>query len=293
MAKMITSVCLLVALTLSTSCSSRFTETPRDSRCFTDSDCGIGFSCDPFLRRCINNGGSSTAPDAGLSPSDFDATTWDAGPRNSPDITQAPFDTGATPTCSEGAVCDDDDPCTADDACDAEGVCAGAAYSCDDGFDCTLDACDGTGGCGYVVAALSCLIDGVCVEAGEPEPGNDCRGCLPSVALHAWTNDDTSPCEDGDGCTVGDTCKAGACVGGPAPSCEDDDQCTVDACPDAGGCANMPIVCDDEDACTTDTCDPGAGCVHTTISCDDEDACTTDSCDDHLGCIQTPIPNCP
>ena len=94
-------------------------------------------------------------------------------------------------------------------------------------------------------------------------------------------------CEDGDPCTE-DVCDdTGECVYSPldgAP-CDDGDACTVDdTCSDKGECAgdaNAP--CEDDNGCTTDTCDPGTGCIHALLpdgeSCNDGDSCTlVDSC---------------
>ncbi len=42
---------------------------------------------------------------------------------------------------------------------------------------------------------------------------------------------DATPCDDGNGCTVGDACAKGACVPGPALTCaSDNNPCTGDAC---------------------------------------------------------------
>jgi cysteine-rich repeat protein len=56
----------------------------------------------------------------------------------------------------------------------------------------------------------------------------------------------TRPCDDGNACTVGDVCAAGACAPGPpAPAgvtCDDDfDPCTADVCGAAGTCTHVPV----------------------------------------------------
>ena len=50
----------------------------------------------------------------------------------------------------------------------------------------------------------------------------------------------TVPCDDKNGCTVGDYCFSGNCVSGTAKNCDDDDPCTLDSCT-ANACSNTPI----------------------------------------------------
>jgi uncharacterized repeat protein (TIGR01451 family) len=77
---------------------------------------------------------------------------------------------------------------------------------------------------------------------------------------------DDGTCEDGDGCTTGDTCSGSTCVAGPPIDCDDADPCTIDTCESATGCSSNfdeGAICDDGDPCTQiDICltDPG-GCV--------------------------------
>ena len=55
----------------------------------------------------------------------------------------------------------------------------------------------------------------------------------------------TVPCDDKNGCTVGDYCFAGACVSGAAKDCDDDDPCTLDSCA-ANACVHTTVA-----GCTT------------------------------------------
>ncbi|TNF37790.1 MAG: DUF11 domain-containing protein [Deltaproteobacteria bacterium] len=107
--------------------------------------------------------------------------------------------------------CDDSDLCTQASYCDA-GSCLGAAplnLDCDDMNDCTVDACEpSTGLCGHVAVA----------------------------------DDPVQPCEDGDLCTVGDTCASGICVAGPVTPCNDGNDCTLDACNPATGLCEAPTI---------------------------------------------------
>ncbi|MCB9738560.1 MAG: hypothetical protein H6747_04770 [Deltaproteobacteria bacterium] len=84
-----------------------------------------------------------------------------------------------------------------------------AVIDCDDGKGCTADSCD-------------------------PKTGS-CKN-TPIGSGGA--------CEDGDPCTVGETCDAvGSCSGGKAKACDDGDACTTDACNTVqGGCVATPKV---------------------------------------------------
>jgi len=158
---------------------------------------------------------------------------------------------GANSSCVTGA-CDDGNPCTADDKC-AAGLCLGTALACSDGNPCTADAC-------------------------EPKAG----ACLHPPAANAT-------CDDGNLCTTGEQCQAGACAGGLAKSCDDGDTCTQDACtPGTGLCGHTPTTapCSDGNACTNgDLCSAGK-CQGAPLACDDGKPCTADGCDPKTGCTQ-------
>ena len=102
---------------------------------------------------------------------------------------------------------------------------------CNDGNECTDDACLGEAGCEHIE-----------LDQGE--------------------------CKDGDACTVGDHCEAGKCVGLPV-LCDDSNPCTDDACDGLGGCAATfnTASCDDQDPCTVnDSCKEGK-CVGFNVDC--------------------------
>jgi hypothetical protein len=180
------------------------------------------------------------------------------------------------------AACDDGDPCTDGDRC-FDGSCSGKAKSCDDSNECTTDACEAdTGACAHAP------VDG--------------------------------PCDDGDLCTLGDTCEQDECHGEPL-DCDDGEQCTEDSCDSKtaeclnealggpcddgdpcttgeecaeGACLGAPTDCDDGDLCTIDACVPvvasgseAGGCAHTSVAdvCADDNPCTDDRCDPALGCV--------
>jgi len=110
------------------------------------------------------------------------------------------------------------------------GGCVCQPTLCDDHNPCTDDSCDSMTGCVHV--------------------------------------NNSAPCDDGDACTVGDTCGGSACQPG------------------------RPLVlkteCNDRNACTKESCDPELGCVHAPIICNDHDPNTVDSCDRNRGCVFKP-----
>lgn len=197
---------------------------------------------------------------------------------------------------NNGTRCNDHKMCTTNDRC-LNGICMGDDMSinstlCNDNNPCTLDTC----------------IEG--------------RGCK-------HQNRPGFPCDDGNECTVNDTCSTkcvGKCAGGPV-SCTDPDiydcikvtcynkRCvnvtlgdnttcgvpnTNEAFCGARRCVSGVCVlknqngspCNDSNHCTSDdTCIDGA-CVGTGVNtCNDNNPCTIDSCSPNGGCnyIQAPV----
>ena len=162
-------------------------------------------------------------------------------------------------TCShevnETDACDDKNACTIDDSCLPSAVCAGTPVSCNDADPCTEDSCN-------------------------PETG--CQHKL----LPEWT-----PCDDGNLCTLEDSCADGACSGTPK-NCSDGNGCTTEACvPETGECLVVNddgAQCDDGDVCTSkDTCSAGTCAGGPALDCDDGNLCTDDGCKPKEGCWHT------
>jgi hypothetical protein len=155
----------------------------------------------------------------------------------------------------DGWACQDPDPCTVNTVC-AEGSCTnGSVLNCNDGNPCTDDTCHPETGCVHTPNSL--------------------------------------PCQDGDACTLGDSCDGGECLPGAQANCDDGNVCTKDSCAAETGCVHAALdqaPCDDANACTTlDTC-VGSLCIGTTpLDCDDDNVCTTDSCDPASGCLNAPL----
>lgn len=180
-------------------------------------------------------------------------------------------------SANDGATCDDGAYCTVGDTCAARS-CVGSARSCDDGV-----ACDGVEVCDEVVDSCipgvstcdaptfcepatdscvahcdECSIGGTCFADGVRNPLNPCEICDISIAADSWSPNDGQTCDDGQFCTIDDTCSAGLCVGGGALDCSDGIACTgVETCDE------------DVDACVEGvrTCDEGFYCDIGTDSC--------------------------
>ncbi len=188
-------------------------------------------------------------------------------------------------------ACDDGNACTKNDTCKA-GKCIGqAGASCNDGNPCTTDSCDKVAGkCVHKPVVgdkpVPCDDGDVCTsgetcKAGKCAPataakcddGNDCTAdtCDPKTGKCSFGPKD-GPCDAGDVCTWGDTCKNGKCIAGKNQTCNDGSPCTKDSC-DAktGKCSYAPTAdgakCDDGLACSTgDTCKAGK-CTPKTSNC--------------------------
>ena len=204
---------------------------------------------------------------------------------------------------SNMAACDDGDPCTVADQC-ADMVCLGVAVSCDcqADADCAAledgDLCNGTLICDLAVLPYQCAVDPATVVACPPPPMGPDAVCLaPSCdpadgACGVVAANEGFLCDDGDPCTVGEACVAGACLGGVAPNCNDGNLCTDDSCEPGVGCIHAPnaAVCNDGDACTLDDHCMGGQCAGgAALICDDGNPCTGDSCDPISGCQASPL----
>ncbi len=87
---------------------------------------------------------------------------------------------------------------------------------CDDGDSCTIDTCNGPSGCFHTVLPDVCLIDGLCLDSGDPNPVDFCQYCDPTVSQFLWTDvvcDLPYVCVAGDcQCDIGLTDCLGDCV---------------------------------------------------------------------------------
>jgi hypothetical protein len=194
--------------------------------------------------------------------------------------------------------CDDGEACTLGDHCVA-GECVGTEVDCDcekDG-DCVAledgNLCNGTLFCNTGKVPFLCQVEpGTEVTCPEPEgPDAPClaASCDPSTGSCSFLPaNGGKPCDDGDLCTLGDSCLDGTCQGGTAANCNDGNPCTDDSCDPDSGCVHTPNAapCSDGDVCTTaDHCLDGECSGGPPLECDDGNFCNgQESCDPATGC---------
>lgn len=210
----------------------------------------------------------------------------------------------------DGATCNDPTPCSVGGVCainveDQSVSCVSAEPICWDDNDCTYDrcingacsnpprqgaTCDDHSACTYQDHCETGVCVGYVVDCIEDD--NPCTDdyCDPEVGCVHTPNEES--CNDGDFCSVGDSCRDGVCKG-DVRDCSDDLPCTNDRCiaGPAGYCSNEFFYgdCDDGSACTVgDTCGVDHLCVGNAVVCNDFNDCTSDSCDRNLGCVFSP-----
>ena len=278
-------------------------DTCSGGRCVgTAKDCNDNDTCTSDV--CdLANGTCEHAPSGG---------TGTEGPPGDPSCSNAIDD-----DCDGRADSDDPDCRTCEAAGDCPEATACATAACERGRCVESPARDGQACRGVD----KCSQGGAC-QAGQcvgqsrtcPEPENPCLvatcdaasggcGVAPAPA--------ETQCDDGDACTVDDTCIAGVCGGAPMACGALDGACVIGICaPEAGGCMAVPrddgTPCGGDDRClvagtcasgrctgeVTDChaldgtcrvglCDPatgGCGAVQAEdgTACDDGDPCTVD-----------------
>jgi len=168
-----------------------------------------------------------------------------------------PLGSQSTAKCGKnGAICigcDDGNPCTAD-SCLPTGDCSTVPQPdqtpCDDGLFCTSNDQCTAGVCGG--APTSCQSDpcndGVCSESA--------KACVKQA------KPDGTSCDDGQYCSVNESCTAGVCGGGVPRDCPGD-PCNIGVCIEASKvCAKEPqpngTLCNDGKYCTVnESCTAG------------------------------------
>jgi len=272
------------------------------AECVSNSDCG-----DIECNVCVENEAGNTCQPANLDgPCGTDQNTTDC-------LEPACVDNGGVGVCDqeqnptgEGLSCDNNggvpvDPAECRDPICVSGDCElGPPLDCDDGVDCTTDACNAEGdGCdhtpddSFCENDLFCDGDEICdvvndCEAGTPPDCDDDVLCTSDVCnettdLCDHTPDD-SVCDNDTFCDGDETCDAlEDCQDGMPPDCGDAFACTIDACNEAtnlcdhvpanGLCANGQF-CDGNEICSVQNgCVPG-----TPVPCGD--VCSADSCNE-------------
>jgi hypothetical protein len=208
---------------------------------------------------------------------------------------------GGCLTAFNTAWCDDGDPCTVADQC-SQGECKGVAVDCqcqaapdcvpyDDG-----DLCTGTLICDTGKLPHICIVKpGSVPLCPEPPatPAAICQKahCLPETGACTLIPDHEGyACDEGNPCTIGDSCQEGKCLAGPSLTCNDANPCTDDWCDAEQGCvfSNNAAGCSDGDVCTTqDACVAGKCVGGPPLACDDGNVCNgAETCSKALGCQQ-------
>lgn len=116
---------------------------------------------------------------------------------------------------------------------DAAATSCTTSAECNDGLECTRDAC----GVGNV--CRNTPLDELCESGQRCVPGTGCTTPMTMTCTGA------ADCDDGRFCTGAETCigPAGAqyCLPGTPVDCDDGNACTIDTCDEAaGGCSYMP-----------------------------------------------------
>ena len=112
---------------------------------------------------------------------------------------------------ASGTTCTECEPvCANEDGspfeCGNDG-CGGNCGNCADALDCTEEVCI-SGFCEVgSIQEDSCLVDGLCIEAGVLEPLNPCAACSPTENQLGW-----SPLPEGAPCGPSLACSDGLCV---------------------------------------------------------------------------------
>jgi alpha-tubulin suppressor-like RCC1 family protein len=197
----------------------------------------------------------------------------------------------STPVAPDGTACSDGNACTQADTCQA-GVCAGAdpvvcttwdtcqtntcdpktgqcvsgsvpdGTACDDGNACTQGDTCFYGWCSSGMPVECPMSDNPCVYGSMCDPMTG--QCAPSSVAY-----NGSYCDDGNGCTLNDSCQNGVCTDSDPVMCAGEGDCyQAGTCDPAVGRCTYPAKsegasCDDRNPCTQgDTCQAGA-CIGT------------------------------
>jgi fibro-slime domain-containing protein len=316
--------------------------------CNDNNDCTIEY-CNPNNGNCIYQNSNQTYCNDG----DI-CTTYDmcingqciGQPKDCDDGQQCTIDfcdqnNGYCAHYYKNMPCDDGNPCTTMDVC-VSGICKGRQIDCDDGNQCTIDSCNPnappTNMCVHILAQLPCNDgnpctvndtchygqDGTSICQGEIKNCDDNNECTEDICstydgglcVHQVLSNIT--CDDGNPCTLNDTCVNGQCSGilkncddnnactddfcdinngecvninDNTNTCNDNDLCTINDRCESGQCASDQVICRDGNICTNDICNPMTGqCdyVNNNMSCDDMDPCTVDDTCRNGQCIGLP-----
>jgi len=219
---------------------------------------------------------------------------------------------GACGFTTDDTLCDNGVFCDGAEVCDSELDCVdGELPVCDDGVDCTVDACEPdldvcVSAPDHELCDNGEFCDGVeicdltegCIDNLDVDCDDavDCTKDVCDELLDACVNDPRdSFCDDELWCDGAEVCDVDlGCVDGEAPNCDDGVSCTSDACDeDNDWCVYTAddSQCDNGLWCDgSETCHVEDGCLSGTApECADDVSCTVDACDEQLdACVNLP-----
>ena len=254
--------------------------------CTASDSCHDAGTCNPMTGACSNPAKpDGTICNDGNACTQMDACTAGACTGANPvvcPVADACHDAGVcnptTGACSvankpDGTACNDGNACTQNDACLAGTCAAGAPVTC-----AASDSCHDPGTCNPTT--------GMCTNPAKPDGSvcNDGNACTQRDACNAGTCTGASPvvcvasdfchvagscdpatgmcsnpekpegtlCDDGNRCTLADTCVAGACTAGAPLNCVASDECH-----EAGACDAVTGLCSNPTKPDGTTCSIG------------------------------------
>jgi len=199
-----------------------------------------------------------------------------------------------------GKPCEDGNKCTQSDVCSGTKCQGGQLASCGDDNPCTTDTCDPKLGCVHSANTKACDDGNVCTyedtckdkscAPGLPNTCDDKDPCTIDSCNNAGSKPgcqhapSSGKCDDGDYCTVNDTCSGGVCLPGGRRYCEDGKACTSDWC-DSNAKKCVTKAFGSGTACLTGGfCDKSGNCARgicimgSKTPCNDHNPCTKDVC---------------
>ena len=170
------------------------------------------------------------------------------------------------------------------------GVCGGApnGTACNDG-----NACSPVDACQSGVCTAGSFV--VCTASDQCHDPGTCAPATGACSNPAKVNG--SPCNDGNACSVADSCQSGVCSAGSPVVCTASDLChQAGTCAPATGTCSNPVApdgtpCTDGNACTqSDACTAGLCTPGTPVVCTASDQChDAGTCDAGTGGCSNPV----
>ncbi|MBR58226.1 MAG: hypothetical protein CMH54_09415 [Myxococcales bacterium] len=194
-------------------------------------------------------------------------------------------------TCNTGLACEENlcIESSVDDVVDSDSSDAQSTDSSD-----ATDPSD-TGDASATDAEVSEDTVGSCTTDTDCEDENSCTLdlCVDGACFHQSLVN--LACNDGDACTLDDSCKSGGVCAGTPKDCSNTGPCLAPVCnPDSGLC-DIPtedgISCDDEDICNgNEVCQAGVCEAGTPVDCSGQtDPCLAATCNPGTGSCDLPL----